>query len=102
MTDKYHVNPATGRPNKCYAQARMCPISGTHYANKVDARRGYEDSMKEKTLPKTVAKATYQEKPDGWCTACRKHVKIAWSEPALGWKFCAPCAQLKDLLPKFD
>jgi hypothetical protein len=39
---KYHINQATGRPNKCTATTRPCPVGGTHYLSKEDAQDGIE------------------------------------------------------------
>lgn len=44
---KYHINPATGNPNVCRAQAGGCPFASAdnHYDTKEDARTAYEASM---------------------------------------------------------
>lgn len=38
----YHINQATGRPNKCTATKRACPVGGQHYPSKEDAQDGIE------------------------------------------------------------
>jgi len=48
---RYHINPETGNPNKCSAQAGNCPFKSeagdeaTHYSSKNEARAGYEQKM---------------------------------------------------------
>jgi hypothetical protein len=39
---KYHINQATGRPNKCTATTRACPVGGQHYPSKEDAQDAIE------------------------------------------------------------
>lgn len=50
---QYHINPETGRANKCYAKKKACPFGGkdSHYATKDEARDAYEQRMKKTTLP---------------------------------------------------
>lgn len=38
----YHINQATGRPNKCTATKRPCPVGGQHYPSKEDAQDAIE------------------------------------------------------------
>lgn len=50
MADKYHINPETGRPNKCSATIRGCKFAvgneiPEHYDSKEEARKGYEKKM---------------------------------------------------------
>lgn len=42
----YHINQATGRPNKCTATKRACPVGGLHYPSKEDAQDAIEDAAK--------------------------------------------------------
>ncbi len=44
---KYHVNPKTGEPGLCGAQANNCPFGGgdVHYPTKEAARSAYEKTM---------------------------------------------------------
>lgn len=58
MTVKYHVSPDTGRPNICRAE-KNCPVGGKHYANKDDARAGYEREMAKNTVVAPVSKNAY-------------------------------------------
>lgn len=44
---KYHISPATGRPNICTANKRACPVWGQHYASKEDAVREEEERLAE-------------------------------------------------------
>jgi hypothetical protein len=46
---KYHINPKTGRPNKCTASVRACPYGGeeNHYPSKQEAQKGFEKIMKK-------------------------------------------------------
>ena len=55
---KYHINPATGRPNICGASAGKCPFGDKkhHYGSKAEARAAYEASMAEATLPQPATK----------------------------------------------
>lgn len=43
----YHINPETGRPNKCYATKKACPFGGaaSHFPTKEAARKGYEKAQ---------------------------------------------------------
>lgn len=41
---QYHVNEKTGRPNKCTATVRACPVGGEHYASKEDAIEGIQNA----------------------------------------------------------
>lgn len=49
---KYHINPETGRPNKCTASKRSCPFGGheNHYDNKDSARKAYELKMEKNSI----------------------------------------------------
>lgn len=38
----YHINQSTGRPNKCTATKRACPVGGQHYPSKEDAQDAIE------------------------------------------------------------
>lgn len=55
---KYHISPSTGRPNLCHASVRTCPVGGAedHYASKEEARAGFEEKMKQETLPPAKSK----------------------------------------------
>lgn len=44
---KYHISPTTGRPNKCNANKRPCPVGGQHYESKEDAVREQEEMLAE-------------------------------------------------------
>lgn len=52
MSEVYHINPETGRVNKCYAKPGNCRFGAdaTHYDTKEAARAGYEESMAGETL----------------------------------------------------
>lgn len=41
---RYHISPDTGRPNRCTATKRACPVAGEHYDSKEEARQAYEAS----------------------------------------------------------
>jgi hypothetical protein len=47
VSEVYHINPETGRVNKCYAKPGNCRFGAdaTHYDTKEAARAGYEESM---------------------------------------------------------
>jgi hypothetical protein len=51
-TVKYHISPNTGRPNKCYATKRGCPLGSAtdHYSSKQQARSAYEKKMEGDTF----------------------------------------------------
>lgn len=57
---KYHISPSTGRPNRCYASVKPCPIGGAeeHYTSKEAARAAYENKMQAKTLATAISKKT--------------------------------------------
>lgn len=48
MSNKYHINEKTGRPNICRAEIKECPVGGEHYESKEEARAGYEQQQKDK------------------------------------------------------
>lgn len=54
---KYHISPATGRPNICRATIQ-CPIgdSTEHYNSKAEAQAGFEHKMTSETVPSAVSK----------------------------------------------
>lgn len=45
----YHLNPTTGDPGKCRAQAGNCPFGSAdeHYESKADARKAFEKAQTE-------------------------------------------------------
>lgn len=53
---KYHISPATGRPNRCYAEKKPCPLGGQddHYPDKATAREAYEKKAKEENGGQTT------------------------------------------------
>lgn len=53
MSDRYHINPETGRSNKCYAeqQCRFGLALDEHYNSAEEARTVYETSMSSETIP---------------------------------------------------
>ena len=52
MADKYHINPETGNPNKCYAKQGRCPFGSdeNHFPTKAEARSAYEGKMAEQAV----------------------------------------------------
>lgn len=54
----YHINPSTGRANKCNAGRRACPFGGPgeHYSSREQARSAYEKKMKVRSLPSVAKK----------------------------------------------
>jgi len=50
---RYHMNPATGNPNKCSAKEGNCPFKSddgseaTHYESPNEARAGYEQEQRD-------------------------------------------------------
>lgn len=57
MADKYHINPATGRPGKCTA-TKQCKFGGdrNHFPSKEAAQKAIEKALKEYVVPQTVKK----------------------------------------------
>lgn len=66
---KYHINPETGRANKCEATVRDCAYAADgktpeHYDSKDEAKAAYETSAtNEFGATSTFAKAKKGEKP---------------------------------------
>jgi len=44
---KYHISPESGRPNICRAEKQDCPVGGSHFDNKADAKAYAETQLKE-------------------------------------------------------
>lgn len=57
---RYHINQVTGRPNKCTATVRACPVGGQHYPSKEDAQDAIEvaASRENETFAKLQKPAT--------------------------------------------
>lgn len=57
---RYHINPETGRPNVCNAKTQCrFAVDGKepeHYASKDEARKGYELSQVNETIPESLTK----------------------------------------------
>jgi len=62
MSDSvYHINPETGRPNRCYAQVKCrYGADSPHYASKEEARDAYENEHKEIAIPPGLKRAAEQ------------------------------------------
>ena len=58
MTERYHINPETGRVNKCTAQPGNCRYGETapHGATKEEARQLYETAMAAEVVPTVMSK----------------------------------------------
>lgn len=54
----YHISPATGKPNRCTASKRECPLGAEtgHYASKEEAQVAYEAQQKGSELPSVAKK----------------------------------------------
>lgn len=52
MADKYHINPATGRPGKCSA-THQCRFGGdkNHFPSKEAAQKAIEKALQEFVVP---------------------------------------------------
>lgn len=63
---KYHLSPTTGRPNKCYAEKRACPIgsSDEHYGSKEEAREAFERKMSADAVPEAAKKTASKPTAD--------------------------------------
>lgn len=65
MATKWHINKKTGKPAKCEATVRDCPVGGTHYDSKSEAdkaiEQGYAAAFAKKTNSMSKARA-YQAK----------------------------------------
>lgn len=59
-TVQYHISPATGRPNKCTATKRACPVGGEHFPTKEAAQAAYEAQQKGRVLPASAKKIPVQ------------------------------------------
>lgn len=59
---KYHISPQTGRPNKCYASTRPCPIGGEgeHYSTREEAKKAIEEKAAKEfpTAPVSLKKVS--------------------------------------------
>lgn len=44
---KYHISPESGRPNICRAEKQDCPVGGSHFDNKVEAKAYAENKLSE-------------------------------------------------------
>lgn len=52
MSDKFHINPSTGNPNKCSAKSGNCPFGGDseHFESKDSARQHFESQNTDQSL----------------------------------------------------
>lgn len=52
MSDKFHINPETGNPNKCSAKNGNCPFGGNseHFDSKDEARSHFEHKNADQSL----------------------------------------------------
>lgn len=52
MSDKFHINPETGNPNKCSAKSGNCPFGSDseHFESKNEARAHFESKNSEQSL----------------------------------------------------
>lgn len=76
MSEKFHINPETGNPNKCVAKPGNCRFGEdtNHYTSKDEARTAYESSMSGSTLKKSTAAELEAER----VKACREHDEAAY------------------------
>lgn len=62
MSDKFHINPETGNPNKCSAKSGNCPFGSDseHFESKAEARLNFEYQNADGSLKssKRVAKVS--------------------------------------------
>lgn len=59
MSDSYHINPDTGRANKCSAKVRCRFGTYTkHYDSKESAQKAYESSMSSETISQGLKKTS--------------------------------------------
>lgn len=64
---KYHISPESGRPNICRAEKQDCPVGGSHFENKADAKAYAETQLKEEhggSLGKMSKKSSTKEQED--------------------------------------
>lgn len=73
MADKYHINPATGRPGKCSA-THQCRFGGdkNHFPSKEAAQKAIEKALQSFVVPTAVKR----EKPSQEATAKAKAAAI--------------------------
>jgi hypothetical protein len=52
MSDKFHINPSTGNPNKCSAKSGNCPFGGDseHFESKDEARLNFEHQNSDQSV----------------------------------------------------
>lgn len=52
MSEKYHISPETGNPNKCTAKPGNCRFGSDekHYGTKEEARKAFEESNKDDSV----------------------------------------------------
>lgn len=59
MSDSYHINPDTGRANKCSAKIRCrFGTDAKHYDSKESAQKAYESSMSSGKISQGLKKAS--------------------------------------------
>lgn len=90
MEIRYHINPDTGRPNRCYATKKPCKYASRHFETKDEARKHYEEMRSDstqKTLKKSLTKKSdeskHEENDDSstpaivhtYSSACRNEVE---------------------------
>jgi len=63
MADRYHINPETGRVNKCTAAPGRCRFGAAvaHDSTKEAARERYEKEMASQLVPAVVKKTTLKK-----------------------------------------
>jgi hypothetical protein len=86
---KYHINQTTGRPNKCTATKRACPVGGQHYPSKEDAQDGIEAAAKaenntfttlQKPATRESSRPKYMSREDRFKELMT--INLGWTTPA--------------------
>ena len=79
---KYHISLTTGRPNKCYAEKRPCPIGGAdeHYGSKEEAQQAYEARMSASTVaPAQKKNRSAEDLIAEWKEVRKERTDEAWA-----------------------
>jgi hypothetical protein len=83
---RYHINPETGNPGKCSAQAGNCPFGDdlAHYSSPEEAREAYEVDQEIEHLIATIRKDTPEESIEAMITNALNFDSIAEAEELTG------------------
>lgn len=88
--NKYHINPATGRPNQCTATVRGCKYAQgdlipEHYDTKEEAQAAYEKKMSEEQGQTKALKKSVKKTPANQGSKLKKGAKTTGSKLSDYW-----------------